>query len=233
MKLVTIILLSLMFCSFGKQQNKKEVYISSNLPKIEKLDKEDYEKFMETMSFNEYGALKYWDDALLEKAYPQGTEEYNEIIKKIVSELGYKTDNIILVSATGDEYVIDNTEIKDIKGNQYTLSEIEHANGFFTITSLACGHCLVSFKSLNELTNYDKKIAFVDKLEELEKYKTGYRNQKFGFLNDDWIIFDYNDPLLNEFLEKNNIKYKKGYFPYYFVRENNKTTKEAFKLEDL
>lgn len=226
-----IIVLGFLFCSFQVKQSEKEVYIASNMAKINQLDEEDRKSFIETMKFNESGALTYWDDTIFEKAYPKGTAEYNEIVRHIVSELGYKTDNIIMVSAEGDEYVIENDVIHDLKGNAYTLGDLKKMNGFVAITSLACGHCLPTFKELNQLSNYENKIALVDKLNELEKYKTGYRNEKFGFLDEHWIILDYTNPVVQEFIKSSQLNYKKEYFPYYFVREAEKTTKEFPKLE--
>ncbi|MGG5576444.1 hypothetical protein ACPDHL_03765 [Myroides sp. C15-4] len=224
------IILAFLLCSFQVQENQKESYITSRMPKISLLDETDRINFMETMKFNEAGALTYWDDDIFEKAYPKGTAEYNEIVRQIVKELGYHSDNIIMVSAEGDEYVIENEVVYDGKGNAYSLDDLKKINGFVAITSLACGHCLPAFKELNQLSKYENKIALVDKLNELEKYKTGYRNNKFGFLDEHWIILDYSNPVVQEFIKSSQLKYKQGFFPYYFVRDAEKTAKEFSNL---
>lgn len=110
-------LLAIVSCSSDNDvllegKDVKDSYISMNLPKIETLGQEDLNTFKSTMKFNESGSLMYWDDTILEKAYVQGTEEYNEIIRKIIRELGYETSNIILISSEGDEYIVKN-EVKN------------------------------------------------------------------------------------------------------------------------
>lgn len=109
-------ILTFLLCSFQVQENQKESYITSRMPKINLLDETYRINFIETMKFNEAGALTYWDDDIFEKAYPKGTAEYNEIVRQIVKELGYHSDNIIMVSAEGDEYVIENEVVYMGKG---------------------------------------------------------------------------------------------------------------------
>lgn len=234
MKNIYILLFLFLLSNCTQDKTEVDIYLEDNFPKVLNLSSSEINDFKNSMVFNEDGALSSWDNNILRKAY-DNDDEYNKVITNIVAGLGGDISKpIVVVDDSNQEYIIEQTSIKDINNKEYSISEIKEWKSMFLFTSTTCGTCIRDFNKYNNIAkkykNKDIKfVALIDNISNLENYKKGVSYKNFGFLDENWIIFS-KEPLLEELTDSYNDSLG---FPYIFFRKDNTEVGNIYDVEEV
>ncbi len=249
--LILVLLLSSV-AYFYSQTPNKDHYIDKNFPALkENLTPEEQQQFKESMSFSLMGKLSEFDLDLLEKG---AGNQFGKYYQHIATEMTGTSLVIGLVREDGTEMIIDtdgtitsqtNVSTKAVVNNEiventirsytdkeYNVSELVTEDGLFIVTSTGCGPCVMAYPKLNKLTENPAfaKINFValyrDSFQKINTFKDGSMFQRFGELNEPWVIFSS-----DELIKKYKIKYDFKTVPFVFIKKDGEIIYQNYGIK--
>jgi len=250
-KLITLLTFVLCTTLFAQSTNK-DVYIAQHLPLLkENLSNQEYNQFKKSMRFNKEGKLIIQNFNLLEKGagdqigvYYQyifsqrsGRIETISFIKEDGTEMIIAPDGTITnktsvsTKAVANNEIVENT-IRSYTDKEYNVSELVTEDGLFIVTSTGCGPCVMAYPKLNKLTENPAfaKINFValyrDSFQKINTFKDGSMFQRFGELNEPWVIFSS-----DELIKKYKIKYDFKTVPFVFIKKDGEIIYQNYGIK--